>query len=414
MKREEGEKKRKDHKRHSKISRRQFMKLAGATGVALSSANLFGLGSPRPARAAKSDVLRIGSILNLTGPVAYMGPPFKEGILFALEENNYTVSGRKIEIIFEDAAADMNRVLERTKKLHEHDGVNIIIGPLMGDTHFAIGPYIHQNKVVASCLHSGSYKLQQMYRNFFNYPTTLGGLQIPLGYYAGDIGYKTMVTVGADYAGGHGFIEGLKLGFEKRGGKVVQQLWAPVGVIDYGPYITSLKKADVIGYFGESPSVDQRFYHQCNEFGVKTPILGCVMDGCMPVEILDQLGNIVLGIRGEATYVATRKDPMHVKWVRDFTKRFGHAPGGNQSNSYAITKAYLAALEATGGDDSYDKFWPALLDVKIDTPQGPLEVSPLGVAIVNIYIVEVKKKNEKYYWEEIRTYPKVRDPRLEA
>jgi ABC-type branched-subunit amino acid transport system substrate-binding protein len=100
--------------------------------------------------------------------------------------------------------------------------------------------------------------------------------------------------------------------------------------------------------------------------------------------------------------------------VNDFTKRFGHAPGGNQSNSYAITKAYLAALEATGGDDAYDKFWPALLDVKIDTPQGPLEVSPLGVAIVNIYIVEVKKKDGKYYWEEIRTYPKVLDPRLEA
>jgi len=44
--------KQEEHKKRYEMNRRQFMKLAGAGGVALSSASLFGLGSLRPAHAA--------------------------------------------------------------------------------------------------------------------------------------------------------------------------------------------------------------------------------------------------------------------------------------------------------------------------------------------------------------------------
>jgi hypothetical protein len=110
--------------------------------------------------------------------------------------------------------------------------------------------------------------------------------------------------------------------------------------------------------------------------------------------------------------MANMDTPMNKKWVAEMTSQFGQTPGGLESNSYAITRAILTALKATGGDDAYDKLWPALLKVKIETPQGPLSVSPEGIAITNGYIAELKKKDGGYYWEAIKTYEGVVDPRL--
>ncbi len=366
-------------------------------------------GSGMTAQAAEP--IKIGSILNLTGPIAFIGPLFKNGIVKALEEVDYTVAGRKIELIPEDAAADMNVCLEKSKKLVERDKVHIIIGPLMGDAHMAIAPYLANKKVVCATFYCGDIELTK-YKNWFIYPTTLEGLTTPVGYYAAELGYKNMITAGTDYAGGHGFITGIKIAFEEKGGKVVQEVWWPVGNKDFGPYLSSLKKADCIGYFVEGPSAAQLFLSQCQEFGVKIPLLGTTLAADMPEQITSQLGDGVLGLKGQALYMAGMDTPINKKWVAAMTKRFGQTPGGLEANSYAITKTILAALKATGGDDSYEKLWPALLKVKIDTPQGPLAVSPEGVALVDNYIVELKKKDGKYYWDPIKTYKAVVDPRL--
>jgi branched-chain amino acid transport system substrate-binding protein len=361
--------------------------------------------------AQAADPIKIGTILNLTGPIAFIGPLFKNGIVMALEEVDYTVGGRKIELIPEDAAADMNVCLEKSKKLVERDKVNIIIGPLMGDAHMAIAPYLANKKVLTATFYCGDIELTK-YKNWFIYPTTLVGLTVPVGYYAADLGYKNMITAGTDYAGGQGFIKGIKLAFEERGGKVVQDVWWPVGNQYFGPYLTNLKDADVIGYFVEGPSAAQLFLSQYHEFGVKIPLLGTTLAADMPEQILNQLGDKVLGLQGQALYIGSMDTPVNKKWIADMTKRFGQTPGGLEANSYAITKAILAALEMTGGDDSYDELWPALLKVKIETPQGPLSVSKEGVAITDGYIVELKKKDGKYYWDPIKTYKGVVDPRL--
>ncbi len=385
---------------------KRFIILFLAIGLMVSPILFGGVGT---AQAEKP--IKIGTILNLTGPIAFIGPLFKNGIVMALEEVNYTVGGRKIELIPEDAAADMNVCLEKARKLVERDQVHIIIGPLMGDAHMAIAPYLANKKVLSASFYCGDIELTK-YKNWFIYPTTLVGLTAPVGYYAAELGHKTMITAGTDYAGGHGFIKGIKMAFEEKGGKVVQEVWWPVGNKDFGPYLSSLKKADTIGYFVEGPSAAQLFLSQYHEFGVKTPLLGTTLAADMPQQITSQLGDWVLGLKGQALYMADMDTAINKAWVKKMTKRFGQAPGGLEANSYAITKTILAALKATGGDDSFEKMWPALLKVKIDTPQGPLAVSPEGVALVNNYIVELRKKGKQYYWDPIKTYKAVVDPRL--
>jgi branched-chain amino acid transport system substrate-binding protein len=344
-----------------------------------------------------------------------MGPLFKNGMVMALEEVDYTVGGRKIELIPMDAANDMNVALEAAKRLVEREKVRIILGPLMGDAQLAVGPYLDGKGVLATGLYAGMIPLVQDYGNWLMYPSTTVGLTLPVGYYAADQGYKTMVTGSPDYAGGHGFIQGIKLAFEERGGKVTDQVWWPVGTTDFGPYLSRMQNVDVIGWFVEGPSAAMRFLTQYHQFGIKTQIVGAVMDSCVPEEILNQLGEVSmdLKLKGQAAYFASMKSPVNEKWVTAMTARFDKEPSSTEQNGYAIMKSILKGLEATGGDDSFDKLWPAVLKVQMDTPQGPLAWGPQGVAEINGYVVEVRKSAQgTYYWEPIATYERVVDPRL--
>lgn len=369
------------------------------------------LGGPSATMAKKKGPIKIGAVLNFTGAIAFIGPIFKRGIVQALEEVKYMVGGRKIVLIVEDAASSPAKCIEKVKKLVLRDGVKIIIGPLMGDAQLAIAPFLKRRKVLITTLYCGDFALTK-YPNWLIYPTTLVGLTAPVGWYAADKGWKRMVTIGSDYAGGRGFIKGIKIGFEAKGGKVIQQLWTPVGTKDYGPALSNVKKnAQCAAYFVPSPTEVLRFLPQYRQFVGKLPLLATTAAADMPEAIMKQLKKNVLGLEGQALYINTRKDPVNMAFVKAMKKRWGKVPGGLESNSYCITKAILAGLKVTGGDESFDKLKPAILKIKLQTPQGPLSWSKRGVAITDCYIARATFKDGHWFWDPIKIYKAVMDPR---
>lgn len=207
-------------------------------------------------------------------------------------------------------------------------------------------------------------------------------------------------------------MNGVRLGFEQKGGKIVQEVFVPVGTADFGPYISTLKDADCVSFFVPNTGESSRLITQYREFGVKMPLYGTTLASDLPEPVMKELGDKVIGLQGQAAYVWSRDDPINNKWVAAMKKRFGQIPGGLESNSYAITSTILTALESTGGDESFDKLWPAAVKVKLNTPQGKLSYTPDGVAITDGYIVEAKVKDGMYVWDPIKVYPQVLDPRI--
>ena len=139
------------------------------------------LGSARETSAAEP--IKIGAILDFTGPVADLGPKFKVGIELALEEAGYKVAGREIKLIVEDGATDVTVALDKFKKLADKDQVHICIGPLMGDAHLAIAPYAAEKKVLITSLINGMFETIK-YKTYLIYPTTVDAQTYPFGQYA--------------------------------------------------------------------------------------------------------------------------------------------------------------------------------------------------------------------------------------
>src|SRR5207245_5420391 len=61
-------------------------------------------------------------------------------------------------------------------------------------------------------------------------------------YAAKTLGYKRVAIIADDFAYGHETAAGFQRVFEDAGGKVVQKLWSPLAVPDYGTYIAQIKK----------------------------------------------------------------------------------------------------------------------------------------------------------------------------
>lgn len=74
--------------------------------------------------------LKIGTILSVTGPAAFLGEDMKAGMEVAISQINAQggVGGRKIEWVFYDAESQTAKGLSATRRLIEQDKVDMIVG----------------------------------------------------------------------------------------------------------------------------------------------------------------------------------------------------------------------------------------------------------------------------------------------
>jgi branched-chain amino acid transport system substrate-binding protein len=361
--------------------------------------------------------IKIGALFDYNGPCADLGPKFEAGLRLALEEVNYTVAGRKIELIIEDCATSVSVALEKFKKLVDSDGVKIVIGPLMGDAHLAIAPYAREKKIIVTSIVNGMRAVAQAPgTTYIIYPTTCEAQTYFFGQYVYNVlGYRTMVTIGANYAGKIAYANGAADGFKAAGGTVVGQLWPPVGCQDYSPYISGLAAtvADVILYALEGPGPVSRFVYQAREMGVSKPMVTITQDGDYNPESLAQLGDAALGIQGESSYTWQLDNPENKVFVAGIMAKTGKVPSCAEQNTYVMGKLMLAGLEKTLGNESFDVLWPTLLALKLNTPAGPLSFTPEGVAITDGYVTQAEKVNNVYQLSApLYTYPGILDPTL--
>lgn len=103
---------------NTRISKRTTFKLMGLLMMGLA------------ASAQAQTNYKVGSVLSVTGPAAFLGDDMKAGMELALEEINAKggVNGKKIEWVFYDAESQTQKGLSATRRLLTQDKVEMIVG----------------------------------------------------------------------------------------------------------------------------------------------------------------------------------------------------------------------------------------------------------------------------------------------
>jgi branched-chain amino acid transport system substrate-binding protein len=379
-----------------KISRRTFL-----VGAALATT------MPVPAFAQQKPV-KIGLLTVKTGPLAQGGIQMEQGAIRFFKDRNYTLAGRKAELIVADTGGNPAGAKTKTQELIERDNVDIIFGPLAAFELLAISEYAAQAKVPIMTIAAAEDMTQRKPNPYFVRASgTSAQAMHPLADYAAkELKLKRVMTVSEDFAFGHEQMGAFQRVFEDGGGRVVKKLWPPIVTPDYTPYLAQISGVDAIaqGFAGSNPL---KFMKQYKDAGLTLPVLGGSTAG--DDALLKSFGDEAVGMITCSGYTSDLDTPSNKRLIDGMVRDYGNIPGLYAAFLYINGMVAEAALEKTGGKtDDKEALNRAMRAVSLtDTPRGPFHFDRFGNVVGNAYIRRIDRKDGKLAMTTIKTYPSV-------
>ncbi len=390
------------------LARRGALRAVAIAGVA---ALLLGA-APFAARAAGP--IKIGVLLPLSGNFAVLGQQALTGMKIYLDQVGNKAGDNPIELLVEDSQGKPDVAVTKARKLVQGEGAQVLTGVVSSGVALATNDYSRDNKVpLVLSADAGVTELTMPgpLANPYLVRTSQNGRAV--GAVGADWAYKKgwrkVVTIGSDYAGGLDVDYAFGQEFCSLGGRVVQAEWSPIGTADFGPYLTNIDRtADAVIAF--APGADGlRLARQYSDFGLKGKLPVLDLFGTLVYEPnLPQLGDATLGMYSVLFYTPMLKTPENQSFVAEFKKRMHFMPANEGPNGYVGAEAIVDAVKAVNGDLSDTmKFMAALRAVKFDSPKGPISLDKYGQVIQPMYIRETEKVDGQTANVPIATYKSV-------
>jgi branched-chain amino acid transport system substrate-binding protein len=367
-------------------------------------------------RGAAAEELRIGFLAPTTGPFAQIATDMINGFQMYLKDHDGKLGGATVNFIVEDTQAKPATAVLKAEKLIKQDQVQMLVGGVLASVGYALAPVSTREKVVYIASVPAADDLTQRdepkYPYFVRTSFTSSQPTHPFGEWACGQGYRKIAAIAADYAFGYETLGGFQKTFEECGGKIIQKIWPPLGTIDFGPFIPTIKEdADAI-FSLVVGAMALQFPKQLAAAGNQKPVLG---GGTNYDEfVLPAMGDEVIGHVSAYYYSAALDTPENAAFVKEYRARYGKVPSSTSELNYTTAKMIDAAMTRLGGK------WPGALPflqkfvaVTVDAPRGPVSLDDMRNPIQNIYIRRVEKKEMFGYDQDelwntvIKTYPNV-------
>ena len=359
---------------------------------------------------AQNAPLKIGLLTVKTGPLAAGGIHFEEGITSFLKDKNFTVSGRKIDLIVADTGGNPAGAKNKAQEVVERDKVNIVLGPFAAFELLATVDYLAQAKTPTLAF-AGAEDVTQRKGNSYLTRTSYTSAQClyPLADYVNkEMKLKRAATIGDDFAFGYEQVGGFQRVLEEQGGHLVRKLWSPLNTADYAPYVVQIPECDVVCEVlaGSNPL---KFTNQARGLGVKQPLVGgaTVADDT----IIAAHDESAVGLINTNPYSLDHDSEANRRFIAAMRKNYGADVriGHYAACFYANGQIIEAALAMTGGrSDNPDQFVKAVRAVELaDTPRGPLSFDDHGNAVIDVYVRRAEKRDSKMVNKTLKTYRKV-------
>jgi branched-chain amino acid transport system substrate-binding protein len=390
------------------MSRRTFMSSTAGAGAALAS------NFAAPAILAQTRApIRLGHLNSFTGGIAYAAAETFNAMNLYFDSINWTVAGRKIEIIKEDDQFNPQIGLEKVKKLVEGDKVDLVVGVQASNVALAVLNYMKQQKAFYVVSGAGTDAITwDRYPYLFRTSISTYQLSTPMAHYVYDNLGKEIVTTASDYAGGRDVVAQFRGPYVALGGKVLKEIWPPLGTTDFSAYLTDIKSINPPVTYDFMPGADAvRFIQQYSEFGLKqtAPLTGFTI---IDSQTISALGRAAIGVISALTFVDTVDNPEAKAFVSSYRAKYNSSPDLFADYGYVAARALGEALKAVDGDASdKDKLADAMTKVTFNAPRGPFRFDPVTHnPIQDIYICQVVESDSKITTKILSTTTQVQDP----
>ena len=364
--------------------------------------------------AVAQDTVKIGLIVPLSGPFAPTGRQIEAGARTFMAHNGTTVVGKKIELIVKDDGNVAENTQRLAREMVVNEKVNILAGFGLTPLALAAAPIATQGKTPMVIMAAATGIIPD--RSPYIVRTSMVTSQLVVGVadWAPKNNIKRVVTLVSDYAPGIDIEAAFSSRFKAAGGEIIEQLRVPLANPDFAPFLQRAADAKPDALFVFVPAgVGAILMKQFQERGLDKSGIKLIGTGDMTDDdILNNMGDVALGITTSHHYSAAHPSALNTRFVGDFKKANNNMrPNFMAVGGYDGMAAIYKALEKTKGSTDGDALVEAMKGLSWESPRGPISIDPATRDIVqNIYVRKVEKVGGELYNVEFATIPNVKDP----
>lgn len=359
-------------------------------------------------RAAES--FKIGYCISLAGVYAALGRDLRDGLELYVEQIGRKAGDQQIEVLERNIGSNqVSLALDMAYELIEKYKVNVLAGVVDSGTAYRVAELATEHQTPFVISNAGADDLTQRKASPFIVRVSFGssGGSHPLGEWAYEQGFRKAVAFGADNAAGYEQVGGICRTFTKRGGKIIQEIWTPLGTQDFKPFLNQINRdADVLFVFLAGGDAE-RFVKQYAEFGLK-PKIAVVAKGFLVDEnVLSKEGPMAEGIVSESHWSFLLDNPENARFKTAFFKKYQRHPTLYAEQGYVTGMLIAEALKKTRGNVRGKELVQVMRSLELKAPRGTITFDDYGAPVQNYYIRKVRLVDGEWHNAIEKNYPAV-------
>jgi branched-chain amino acid transport system substrate-binding protein len=336
---------------------------------------------------AQAKPLKVGLMLPYSGTFAKLG----ENITFAIEvliaEKGGKLGGRELQIIKLDDESKPEIAPQNADRLVKRDEVDVLIGTVHSGVQMGIHKVVSESGTLTIVPNAGNVAVTRELcaKNVFRSSFTNWQPAYGMGVAAAQKGYKKAVWVTWDYAAGAESGAGFKEAFEQGGGQMLPNLTLPFPQTNFQPLLAQIPglDVDVVGAFFAGGGAVQ-FVKEYAAARLKVPLCG---SGFLTEGTLEAQGAAAEGIETALHYGDGLDTVKNISFRPAFKDKAGRDADVYAVQGYDAGQLLALGLEAVNGNvEDEANLYKALRAARIDSPRGPISMSPAQNVTQNIYL----------------------------
>ncbi|MGR4870513.1 ABC transporter substrate-binding protein [Variovorax sp. LARHSF232] len=340
--------------------------------VAAVAALCAGLAGAQQSQGVSKDEIRVGSIQDLSGPIAGYGKQARNGMQLRVDEVNEQggINGRKLKLLVEDSAYDPKKAVLAAQKLVNQDKIFIMVGHIGTAHNMAAMPIQFEKNVVNFFPLTGAREMYEPVHKlkYALLATYYDQMRLVLPKVVKDKGAKKVCTIYQDDEFGLEVQRGAEAGLKTVGMEVTEKTSFKRGATDFSSQVAKMKAAncdlvvlgtiirETIGTVAES-----------RKTGFNPTFLG---SSAAYSDLIHKLGGkAVEGVYATHTvqnpYLDEASQPLRF-WANKYKTKFNEDPTVFSAYGYSIVDAFVNAAQKAGPNLSTDSFIKAMDGMTID------------------------------------------------
>jgi branched-chain amino acid transport system substrate-binding protein len=360
-------------------SRRGLLKGAAAAAAASTVPTGWAIAQAKP--------LKVGLMLPYSGTFAKLG----ENITFAVEmliaEKGGKLGGRDIQIIKLDDESKPENAPQNADRLVKRDQVDVLIGTVHSGVQMGIHKVVSESGTLTIVPNAGANAVTRALcaKNVFRTSFTNWQPAYGMGLALGARGVKKAAWITWDYAAGAEAGEGFKDGLAKHGGEVVKTLTLKFPDTNFQPLLAQVPGLGVeaVGTFFAGGGAVQ-FVKEYKSAGIQVPLCG---SGFLTEGVLGPQGAAAEGIETALHYGDGLDNPKNAAFRKAFMDKTQREADVYAVQGYDAAQLLAIGLEAAKGNiEDEAALYKAMRSAKLESPRGPISMSPSQEVVHNIYL----------------------------